>query len=110
MNMVSNQVVQVIPQSYDVYGRIVAHLTVGGKSINESIVQAGYAWHYKRYSSSVPLANMEKIARQSSLGLWMDENPVPPWSFRKSKKVLKYKDELKSAVDKIRDKLGWNAN
>jgi micrococcal nuclease len=105
--LIEGQELQVIPQTLDQYGRVVAYLAVDGVSVNESIVASGFAWQYKRYSSSKRLSQIEASAREERLGLWMDDNPVPPWEFRKYKKSIDIKTELKSAVDKMRSHFGW---
>lgn len=105
--IVEGKEVRVIPQSMDRYGRTVAHIKLEGMSVNESIIGAGFAWHYKRYSSSARLAKLESLAKKNELGLWMDANPVPPWDFRRHKKTTEYSTEIKSAVDGLKSKLGW---
>ena len=40
-------------------------------------------WHYKRYSSSEVLAKLEEEAKSEKRGLWIDENAVPPYEWRK---------------------------
>jgi endonuclease YncB( thermonuclease family) len=49
-----------------------------------SLVKAGLAWHFKRYSSDKVLAAEEEAARKAQRGLWAMPNPVPPWDFRKA--------------------------
>lgn len=70
----------------DRYGRIVGTvITEGGGNVNEALVKAGLAWHYKAYSESAALSEMELQARSRKIGLWADENPTPPWEWRKKK-------------------------
>ena len=58
-----------------------------GSELGLLMIEAGYAWHFKRYSSDVLLANAEIKARKNQLGLWADETPVAPWDWRKDKKA-----------------------
>ncbi|MBC7587818.1 MAG: hypothetical protein H7178_05595 [Chitinophagaceae bacterium] len=44
--------------------------------------------HFKKYSSDVKLANAEMEAREKRLGLWIDENPMAPWEWRKKRKKI----------------------
>lgn len=83
--LVFGQHVTYEPESTDQYGRVVAHVSVNGEWVNLWMVNAGMAWHYKRYSSSTELAAAEIMARRNRRGLWVDPNPIPPWDFRKGK-------------------------
>ena len=69
---------------YDRYGRFLGNIIMeDGKSLNEELVAAGLAWHYKYYSDDPVLAELEVKAQEKKLGLWADENPIPPWEWRK---------------------------
>lgn len=57
-----------------------------GKSINLEMVAEGFAWHDKQYSKDKAIAKAEQEARAAKRGLWADENPTPPWEFRRSQK------------------------
>ena len=72
----------------DRYGRTIAKTYIAtGSELGLLMIEAGYAWHFKRYSSDVLLANAEIKARENQLGIWADETPVAPWDWRKDKKV-----------------------
>lgn len=49
-------------------GRTVGWVFVDGLNVNEAIVEAGFAWHFKRYSSDKNLADAEKSARKKKIG------------------------------------------
>ena len=71
----------------DRYGRTVATVYLeGGTELNLSILQAGYAWHYKRYSDRQDYADAESYARAERLGLWADKDPTPPWEWRRERR------------------------
>jgi len=71
----------------DRYNRIVGTVvTQDGTNVNEALLKAGLAWHYKQYSKNAGLTVFEEEARQSHLGLWVDKNPVAPWEWRKQKR------------------------
>jgi endonuclease YncB( thermonuclease family) len=71
----------------DRYGRpIVWVYTPAGKDVSVEMLKAGMAWHFKKYDSSIEYAQYEAIARKARIGLWVDNNPIAPWDFRKSKK------------------------
>ena len=69
----------------DRYGRSIAmiYYDVGNKYLSAEIIKAGMGWHYKRYSTSKELALFEVNARKYKIGLWIDNNPIAPWEFRK---------------------------
>ena len=70
----------------DRYGRLVGHLfhSKEGYDINASMVCAGYAWWYERYApDSQALSNCQVEAQQAPEGLWEDEDPMPPWKWRR---------------------------
>lgn len=58
---------------------------IDGPNINQEMIVKGYAWHYKRYSNDTILAKLELEAKLNKVGLWQQENPIPPWNFRKGK-------------------------
>jgi micrococcal nuclease len=77
--------VEVRPVDRDRYGRLIAWVYVGSRCLNEELLQAGYAWHFKRYSRDRHLAEIEMQARAARIGLWRDVEPIPPWEFRKTR-------------------------
>jgi endonuclease YncB( thermonuclease family) len=42
-------------------------------------------WHYKKYSKSIELAELEIIAKNEKRGLWIDKNPISPSEWRTNK-------------------------
>ena len=88
--LVLNKEVVAVIQKKDRYGRTVATLLHGTQDINLTMVQAGMAWHYKRYAHEQPqnqaanYAQSEQVARTEDRGLWQHEKPTPPWMWRKS--------------------------
>jgi micrococcal nuclease len=71
----------------DRYGRVVGTITTGdGTNVNEELVKAGFAWHYKQYSKNEQLSDLEQEARIKRLGLWADKNSIAPWDWRRAKR------------------------
>lgn len=69
----------------DRYGRYIAKINVPGTQnidVAAEMVRAGYAWHYKKYSASQELANIEIKAKLQKRGLWSAPNAVAPWLYR----------------------------
>lgn len=74
----------------DRYGRVVGTIiTQDGINVNEELVKAGLAWHYKDYSDSEEIAQMEQEARAQKVGLWSAKRPTAPWQYRKNKRNRK---------------------
>jgi len=53
-----------------------------GQNLNKELIKAGLAWHYKKYSNDPSYADLEISARKSKIGLWTNDNPIPPWEWR----------------------------
>lgn len=70
----------------DRYGRIVCEIFVDGRSANAAMVSSGMAWANTaangRYLRDRSLLDAQEKAKQARLGLWADENPIPPWEWR----------------------------
>ncbi|MES2775330.1 MAG: thermonuclease family protein [Bacteroidota bacterium] len=78
------QTVWIKQTNTDRYGRMVAKTYLAdGMELGLLMIEAGYAWHFKKYSSDLQLANAEIKARSEKLGLWVDKNPIAPWEYRK---------------------------
>lgn len=60
------------------------------KTVDVSLrqLEAGLAWHYRKYAHEQPseererYAAAENVARDARLGLWRDPSPMPPWEWR----------------------------
>jgi len=68
----------------DHYGRTIAIVLVNSLNVNEALLRAGLAWHFKRYDHNPSWDALEKQAARERVGLWADARPVPPWNWRKS--------------------------
>ncbi|MCB9316446.1 MAG: thermonuclease family protein [Lewinellaceae bacterium] len=56
-----------------------------GKNLNQALVRAGLAWHFKKYSNDPIYSQLETTARNEKIGLWQEFDPIPPWQWRKKK-------------------------
>ena len=83
----SKLVVADCPKS-DRYGRLVCVVRVNGTDIGLQQVEAGLAWHYKKYAREQSdedkhaYASAEGVAREGRKGLWGASNPIAPWDWR----------------------------
>ena len=65
-------------------GRTLATVTCAGVDANAEQVRRGWAWVYVQYApKNSPLYSLEREARLEKRGLWVDDEPVPPWEWRK---------------------------
>jgi micrococcal nuclease len=87
----AGQTVQVRSIDRDRYGRTVAELFLGGRSVNLQMVTQGQAAVYTQYLSGCAATQnqylqAENQAKQKRLGFWSQSNPVMPWDFRQGRK------------------------
>jgi micrococcal nuclease len=72
----------------DRWGRVVATVYVDGTDVGLAMVEAGFAWWYRKYADEQPPSARrayeaaETAARRARRGLWGDPDPMPPWAFR----------------------------
>jgi micrococcal nuclease len=71
----------------DIYGRTIAEVLLpDGVNVNLELVRNGWCWWYQQYApDNVILAELQRRARHSGIGLWADADPMPPWQWRKHK-------------------------
>jgi endonuclease YncB( thermonuclease family) len=66
-------------------GRLLGEVVLpDGRSLNQELVRAGYAWWFRKYSRDGRLARLEEEARAGRRGLWADQTPQAPWEYRVS--------------------------
>ncbi len=88
-SIVAGQQVRIEYQKRDRYGRIVGKVLLDGIDVCLEQVKVGFAWHYKKYQHEQSAedrelyADAENKARNERLGLWRENNPNPPWEFRR---------------------------
>ncbi|ENC1606180.1 thermonuclease family protein [Escherichia coli] len=71
----------------DRYNRILGRVyTADGTEANREQIRKGAAWVYPDYNKDYTLPALQRDARALKRGLWADENPVPPWAWRKQNK------------------------
>jgi len=83
--------VMLITSKLDRYGRIIAKVVCDGVDENLLQISNGAAWFYRKYQRDVSendrlsYAAAEVEAHGAKRGLWKNEEPEPPWTFRKNK-------------------------
>jgi endonuclease YncB( thermonuclease family) len=83
----------------DRYDRIVGKvLGASGTDICLEQIARGMAWHYKQYASEQSAEDLrnythaEVTARAAQVGLWSEDQPTPPWVWRRVSSHDKDKD------------------
>jgi endonuclease YncB( thermonuclease family) len=81
---------QVMLQTFgkDKYGRTIADVILpDGTNVNHTLVKDGWCWWYRKYApGDTVLEGLEKDARETKKGLWVDPAPIPPWVYRKARR------------------------
>lgn len=78
-----NQEANIRETARDRFGRTVARVRCQGLDASAEQVKAGMAWAFTRYLTDPEIAQLEKVARGTGIGLWADSSPVPPWEWRR---------------------------
>ena len=55
---------------------------VDGKDINKKMISTGSAWVYDKYVTDESFYNDQRKAQKNKLGIWADEEAMPPWEWR----------------------------
>lgn len=79
-----------VKQEKDRYGRVVAQVRVGRRSVALTMLLGGYAWWYEKYAPhAAGLRKAQEKARQRRKGVWKRGDAEPPWEYRKRGKIKK---------------------
>lgn len=83
---IAGERVEIVPFYRDTYGRTIAIIKLKSKNFNEVLVEKGLAWVHVYYCKKPICAKWKKLeeqARGARKGLWRQENPVPPWVWKR---------------------------
>lgn len=82
--LIYKKTVDVSITNIDQYNRSICWIKAqNGLNINLEQVKQGMAWVYRRYTRNKGLYFAEYQAKKERLGLWSDNSPIPPWTYRK---------------------------
>jgi endonuclease YncB( thermonuclease family) len=87
--LIRNQLLVLVFDDVDRYGRIVARAWVADVDINREMISRGAAWFDSEYARDHALYLEEQHARDAKKGLWALplERRVEPWTWRKKKSL-----------------------
>ncbi len=86
--LVAGRSVRIDGRKSDRWGRRVGNVFVDDRDVGLAMVQAGLAWHFARFAheqapdAALAYAQAQQLAREARIGLWAEDDPVPPWLFR----------------------------
>jgi endonuclease YncB( thermonuclease family) len=84
-NQLLNKEVQYETIKKDGYSRYLTKIYYNKRYFSELLVEAGLAWHYKKYSGNKTLSDLETIAKTHKFGIWKSSSPIAPWDYRHKK-------------------------
>jgi endonuclease YncB( thermonuclease family) len=70
--------------------QVIAVVFLENRNINLEMVTGGWAWasrSAKKHPEGPEYQAAENLARSERIGLWSQNDPLPPWEFRKQRKV-----------------------
>ena len=87
-DLVFGKEVTVQTYGHDKYKRTIGDVILpDGMNLNQELVKQGWCWWYRKYApADTVLEGLETEAREAKKGLWVEPNPVPPWSYRKARR------------------------
>lgn len=78
-SLIDDQPVRCVRKGIDRYDRIIAVCFAGGMDLNAAMVRDGFAWAFRKYSTSY--VREEAVARATKRGVWRAETQTP-WAYR----------------------------
>lgn len=83
--LVAGRIIEVKPMPPDRSGQGAGLVQVDGQSLNELLIQNGYAWVDRqacREKFCADWGKLERVAKNEKKGMWNDSLLVPPWEWR----------------------------
>jgi endonuclease YncB( thermonuclease family) len=80
--LLSGKEVTVTIEGKDRLGNKVGMLKFKGRDPRLELLARGLAWTVEQ-NPNVSFEELKEIARKSGKGLWKQENPTPPWTYRR---------------------------
>ena len=88
-DLVYGKQVRVFTNGKDHYSRQIGDVELpDGRVLSQLLVAEGMCWWYRQYKPhDTRLRNLEAESRSARIGLWHERHPIPPWVFRRQRKV-----------------------
>ena len=87
-DQILNREVEIEVKDADRYKRLVAVVYLNDISMNELLLKEGWAWWYEDYAKKeYKYKELQEEAQRRKRGMWRNKGNIPPWEFRKMKKV-----------------------
>jgi len=67
----------------DRYKRVIGIVMKDNLDVNHFLVINGHAWCYDYYNKRHIIKIAESIAKRKKIGIWKNQNAIPPWEWRK---------------------------
>lgn len=88
--LILNKSVNAEIQGKDRWGNRLAIVLIDGKDPREELLQEGLAWTAERNPIET-FESMKEKAKQKGKGLWKDQEPTPPWIYRRQQTMTQFK-------------------
>jgi endonuclease YncB( thermonuclease family) len=75
--------VKVLFGGRDIFNRWLGDVYVNNQRLDSLTVRKGWAWYNVEYSYDQGIQALQSTAEAENKGLWLCENPCPPWLFRR---------------------------
>lgn len=86
-----NQDVTITVHSRDRFGNRIGAVEVQGKpDPRYDMLRSGLAWPAEKHNDP-QLEALKEEARRKDLGIWEEENPTPPWTYRREQTMINAK-------------------
>jgi endonuclease YncB( thermonuclease family) len=74
----------------DRWGKPQATVMMNGLDVRMELLKEGLAWTAER--NPLPeLESVKELARKNTKGLWKQDNPTPPWTYRRQQTMVQVK-------------------
>ena len=81
-SLIYKKKVKVEVKGYDSKENVIGRVSLEGKDLSLTLVEAGCAWYDKKKGADKKLAKAQKKAKKAKIGLCSNPKPTPPWVFR----------------------------
>jgi micrococcal nuclease len=86
-----NQKVTVTPHSRDRFGTRIGAVHIPGQSDpRHDMLRSGLAWPAEKHNDP-QLEAIKNEAKAKSIGIWEEEDPTPPWTYRRQQTMVEAK-------------------